>query len=86
MKIVYDIDVEDGKSEIIEMLEAAVAASSVMLIPGKFVVDLLPFLRYAPAWFPGSGRQKFITHTKKLFRMVENVPYEDVVVSPLLAL
>ena len=25
------------------------------LAPGKFMVDILPWLRHLPAWFPGAG-------------------------------
>jgi hypothetical protein len=28
------------------------------LAPGKFLVDILPWIQYFPAWFPGAGWQR----------------------------
>ena len=89
MKIVYDIDVADEKDKHIEMMEKAVSAGSAALVPGKWLVELLPFLRHAPAWFPGSGTQPFFQECRRLFHTLENVPYQhtkSAVVSPHLYL
>ncbi|KIJ45350.1 hypothetical protein M422DRAFT_166800, partial [Sphaerobolus stellatus SS14] len=42
---------DDSHLEVAERLAFAIIETSV---PGAFLVDVLPFLRYAPAWFPGA--------------------------------
>ncbi len=44
-----------------ESLEAAKEANRAMVvaaIPGRFLVDYIPFLRYIPEWVPGAKFQK----------------------------
>ena len=39
------------------------------------MVDVLPILRYIPAWFPGAGFQKLGREWKKAFDDMVDVPY-----------
>ncbi len=41
--------------ELIRVADEATNHLNVILSPGLFAVDLLPFLRYIPEWFPGGG-------------------------------
>lgn len=78
LKIAYNIDVADENDVYIRLSEDALAAAAVALIPGKFVVEALPFLRHMPAWFPGSGKQKVFTKCQELFRTLEDTAYAHV--------
>jgi hypothetical protein len=47
----------------------ALAEFSELTIPGRWIVDLIPMLRYLPSWLPGTGWQQIakdygITWTK----------------------
>ena len=45
---------------------------NVLLSPGQFAVDALPFLRYIPEWFPGGGFRKIVREWRDtLFDMTE---------------
>ena len=70
--MVYGLDVRlDGR----ESLEAAKEANRAMLvaaIPGRFLVDYIPFLRYIPEWVPGAKFQKLARSWKEVtLRMIE---------------
>ena len=78
LKIAYDIDATGENDEYVRSLEEALATVSVALVPGKFAVEILPFLRHMPAWFPGSGKQKIFTECRRLFRILEDTTYAHV--------
>jgi hypothetical protein len=45
-------------------------------IPGKWLVDMIPILRYMPEWLPGAGEfQKCARLWKKTLYEAVNVPY-----------
>ena len=54
-KVIYDIDVLDTSNKYLQLTEKALEAAAEALIPGRFLVDVFPFLRYLPGWFPGAG-------------------------------
>ncbi|KAL1943795.1 hypothetical protein VTO73DRAFT_3613 [Trametes versicolor] len=54
MRVAYGIEVADsGDNEYITMAEEGLAAFNRMLVPGKYLVELLPALRFLPKWLPG---------------------------------
>ena len=52
-----DIDMSDDNNQYGGHIDAALAGFSQGLMPGRFLVGLLPFLRYVPSWVPGAGFQ-----------------------------
>jgi cytochrome P450 len=49
---------------------------SAAITPGKWAVDILPFLRYAPEWLPGTGFKKTARAWKKTLTDVIQIPFE----------
>ena len=73
MKIAYDIDVQESNDPYILVAEEAIKGMHVASIPGSFLVDLFPMLKFVPSWFPGAGFQVKAAYWKKVTRsMVEN--------------
>ncbi|KAI0333732.1 CyP450 monooxygenase [Cubamyces sp. BRFM 1775] len=62
LKIVYGIDVEPG-DERLAIANAALESIS-QATPGNSIVEVFPFLRHAPSWFPGTGFQKEFAKSK----------------------
>ena len=58
LKIIYGIDVVEKDDPHISEVDAALEGLSLGLVPGKYWVEFLPFLRHVPAWVPGAGFQK----------------------------
>ncbi|KDQ59106.1 hypothetical protein JAAARDRAFT_113176, partial [Jaapia argillacea MUCL 33604] len=55
MDMAYGIKIDAKKDNYEEMAELLVDAIERTAVPGAFLVDLLPFLKYVPAWLPGAG-------------------------------
>jgi len=48
------------------------------VIPGSFLVDALPLLKYVPDWFPGAGFKKKAKLWGKGFHDSYDIPFEEV--------
>ncbi|KAH9056252.1 cytochrome P450 [Lactarius vividus] len=57
---------------LVRIADEATDQLNVLLSPGLFAVDFLPFLRYIPEWFPGGGFHKIAREWRHtLFDMTE---------------
>ncbi len=91
MKLAYGITVQEGEDPFVTLIEhandnfniattpGAVAelypTSADILMAGKFMVDVIPLLRFVPAWIPGAGFKTLAKQWKKAFDDMVQVPY-----------
>ena len=52
--------------------EEAVKASSELMIPGAFLVDIISVLKYVPVWFPGAKFQRKAAEMRKHAAIIRN--------------
>ncbi|THU80027.1 cytochrome P450 [Dendrothele bispora CBS 962.96] len=57
MDITYGINSKEAEPYITTAIEA-LDSIAIAGTPGAFLVDMLPFLKYVPEWFPGAGFKK----------------------------
>ncbi|KAG5350454.1 hypothetical protein C0989_010974, partial [Termitomyces sp. Mn162] len=58
MSVTYGIDVLPENDPYIAIAETAMHGMSEATIPGRFLVDFIPLLKYVPAWMPGVDFQR----------------------------
>lgn len=76
LRITYGYEVEEDGDALVELVNRAMAGFSKVAVPGAFLVDQLPFLRFFPECIPGMAfRSKARQWAKDLDDMV-NVPYQ----------
>ncbi|KAH9847896.1 cytochrome P450 [Lenzites betulinus] len=63
LESVYGVVVQDQNDARLSIASAALEAI-VLSTPGHFAVEVFPFLRHLPAWFPGAGFQKIFARCK----------------------
>ncbi|KAF9480950.1 cytochrome P450 [Pholiota conissans] len=78
MSAMYGYKVSPKNDYFTELAEAGMSVLSNAFYPGAAVVNILPILRYLPAWFPGTdfhrvGKEGLVTITK-----MQDVPYKYV--------
>ncbi|KAJ3521002.1 hypothetical protein NMY22_g12499 [Coprinellus aureogranulatus] len=77
MRTAYGIDDVDRNESFIHDAEFIIDGMGEALRPGRYLVNLLPFLRYVPEWVPGAGFQKtFREYVEKSEKSVA-MPYEE---------
>ena len=78
MKIGYGIAVKESDDPYISIAEEAFQGIVEAGIPGAFLVDLLPILKYVPSWFPGASFQKKAAHVRESGNTMAEKPFRHV--------
>jgi hypothetical protein len=78
MKVGYGIDVQESNDPYISMAEVAFTGASDAAVPGTFLVDLIPILKYVPSWFPGAGFQKKAARVRDATNTMAEKPFRHV--------
>lgn len=76
LKIVYGYNIEPhGSDALVEQVGEAMEQFSAATVPGKWAVDMLPFLENVPDWLPGTGFKQTARHWKQTMMDVGELPY-----------
>ena len=71
----YSIKVQPYNDPYIKMAEEAVRAIAELVIPGAFLVDIIPILKYVPEWFPGAKFQRKAAVMRKHAEIMRNATF-----------
>ncbi|KAJ6580641.1 cytochrome P450 [Mycena capillaripes] len=75
MDVTYGIDVRSSDDPYITLAKDAMHGFSVATIPGAFLVDTIPALKYVPEWAPGAEFKRKARQWKKITRDLLEVPF-----------
>ena len=78
MKVGYGITVQESDDPYISIAEEAFKGINVAGIPGAFLVDIFPILKYVPSWFPYAGFQKKAAHWREVINTMAEKPFRHV--------
>ena len=73
--MLYSIKVHPYNDPYIKIAEDAVAAMAELMIPGAFLVDIIPILKYVPEWFPGAKFQSKAAMMRKHAARIRNTTF-----------
>ncbi|KAJ7289105.1 cytochrome P450 [Mycena rebaudengoi] len=76
MSIAYGIDTLPSNDPYMETAEAAIDALAQAAVPGRYLVDVIPVLKYVPAWFIGAGFRRQAREWKKLTDKMVQLPFQ----------
>ena len=71
----YSIKIHPYNDPYIKIAEEAIGAATELLIPGAFLVDIIPILKYVPAWFPGANFQRKAAVMRKHAATMRNTTF-----------
>ncbi|TFK92562.1 cytochrome P450 [Polyporus arcularius HHB13444] len=77
-KVVYDIDGDRSITRQITLVEDAQEGVAQGLVPGKFLVQFLPFLRHVPAWLPGAEFKRLSNKWQAAAWSAKREPFAEV--------
>ncbi|KAF1842847.1 cytochrome P450 [Cucurbitaria berberidis CBS 394.84] len=79
LKITYGYNAEPhGKDLLVDMAGKTMHEFADATVAGKWPVDIMPFLRYAPEWLPGTGFKATARAMTAQLRQTTEQPYEFV--------
>ncbi|KDQ64909.1 hypothetical protein JAAARDRAFT_28565 [Jaapia argillacea MUCL 33604] len=70
----YGYQVQQENDPLIRTAEKCLEDFSATVTPGAFLVDVLPFLRYVPTWFPGAGFRRIALGMRETLKKMGDVP------------
>jgi hypothetical protein len=71
----YSINIRPYNDPYIKITEEAIGAGAELLIPGSFLVDIIPILKYVPEWFPGAKFQRKAAVMRKHAAIMRNTTF-----------
>ena len=75
LSMTYSMNVHPYNDPYIKIAEEAVGAIAELLIPGAFLVDFIPILKYVPEWFPGAKFQSKAAVMRKHAAIMRNTTF-----------
>ncbi|KAF9881452.1 cytochrome p450 oxidoreductase [Colletotrichum karsti] len=67
---------QEKRDPLIDMIQRSIDDLSLAAVPGAFLVDILPILRYVPDWVPGTGWKKTARRWAYELNAAIETPYE----------
>ncbi|KAF7373039.1 Cytochrome P450 [Mycena sanguinolenta] len=77
MNITYGIDIHGADEEYIRIAKKAVESSSIASMPGAFLVDSIPALKYVPNWIPGAEFKRKAVEWKRIAQDLLQLPFTE---------
>ncbi|KAH9990147.1 cytochrome P450 [Russula vinacea] len=78
LRISHGYRPKNENDELVRIADEATDQLNVLLSPGLFAVDFLPFLRHIPEWFPGGGFHKIAREWRQSLFDLTDKSYEFV--------
>ena len=79
MDTVYGINVVDDKNRYVAIARRGAEIFGEITTPGRFLVELFPWLAKVPSWFPGAQFQRDAKAWTQELLAVKNVAFDAVV-------
>ncbi|KAJ3499358.1 hypothetical protein NLG97_g389 [Lecanicillium saksenae] len=77
LKVAYGYTTEFNDADpLVTLVEDLISHVSKAAMPAGWLVDLIPWIKYLPAGFPGTGFKKIGRHWRRQNQIVVDVPYE----------
>ncbi|KAF8649224.1 hypothetical protein AX16_005932 [Volvariella volvacea WC 439] len=76
--ITYGIQIQPGHHPFVETVERALVTMNECTIPGRFLVDFLPWLKYVPEWMPFANFKRLAKEYKTYATDTLELPYRAV--------
>jgi hypothetical protein len=78
VEIVYGFKIESMDDEYIKAATDTMFVLSETRTPGKFWIDFMPWLRYVPAWVPGTTAVRFGHYWHPKIEKMINTPFDAI--------
>ncbi|KAJ7828228.1 cytochrome P450 [Mycena olivaceomarginata] len=77
MSVAYGIDILPSDDPYVSLSTEAMD-TLVAAVPGRFLVDMLPILKYVPDWFPGAGFKAKAKEWRTIAQAMSDAPFAQV--------
>ncbi|KAL1939472.1 hypothetical protein VTO73DRAFT_10028 [Trametes versicolor] len=75
MRITYGIDIEKETTPYMAIAAEAMATFAAVFVPGKYLVETFPVLRFLPSWLPGARFKREGKEWTRIVRRLRDTPW-----------
>jgi len=79
LALTYGLPIRDHDDPYLALAEEAIRTLATAAVPGAFLVDVIPALKYIPEWMPGAGFQTTVKKYREIQRRFRNEPFDAAV-------
>lgn len=76
LALAYGLEIQQTDDRYLQIAERAVIGLAETFVPGRFLVDSIPLLKYVPSWMPGAGFKRKAKEWKALATEMMDSPFE----------
>ncbi|KAI0772736.1 CyP450 monooxygenase [Trametes elegans] len=76
MRIAYGLDIDRERTRYMTIAAETMATFARTFVPGKYLVDAFPALRFVPAWAPGAGFKRDGAAWRRVVHRLLDTPWE----------
>ncbi|KAJ7113938.1 cytochrome P450 [Mycena epipterygia] len=77
MDVTYGITVLPSNDPYIDLAEEVMHVMSFVSVPGRFLVETVPVLKYVPSWFPGADLKRKAEKWRPVMRELLESPFKE---------
>nr|BAK09383.1 cytochrome P450 [Postia placenta] len=78
LDVTYGKSIADPHDELVTRAEEVIQYVALASVPGSFLVDFLPIMKYIPEWFPGAGFQRWASKGRRMVNEMMEGPWETI--------
>ncbi|KAF5319921.1 hypothetical protein D9611_011015 [Ephemerocybe angulata] len=78
VKGIYGFDIKGGDDPYLKPVTESALGFIIAAVPGRFLVDLIPALKYVPKWLPGAGWKRWAEYIRETTWRAWNEPFDRV--------
>ncbi|KAJ2913751.1 hypothetical protein MD484_g6663, partial [Candolleomyces efflorescens] len=79
VSLAYGIPTKARNDPHLELSELSIQMISEAITPGSHLVDVIPWLKYVPVWFPGAGFQRKARELRHVSGKLKSSPFNEAV-------
>ena len=76
LKIAYGWTVSDNNDLLVDSAEEATHLIADLFIPGRWLVESIPWLRFVPSWAPGAGFKRRAAYVKERMKRLDQTGFD----------
>jgi hypothetical protein len=76
LKITYGWTVTSNDDQLVNYMKEGLRIVTEIVQPGRWLVEILPLLRFVPTWVPGAGFQRKAAYAKQRLTHIESFPFD----------
>ncbi|KAF8641537.1 hypothetical protein AX16_009914 [Volvariella volvacea WC 439] len=75
LRVAYGYEVKGDPDPFVELVQTGMKQFADAVTPGRYLVEMVPWLQYIPSWFPGAGFKKTARGYRKIVMRMANEPF-----------